>query len=817
MRYNGAIDNLLQGVSQQSEKERRPEQVNEQINCTSSIINGLGKRPGTYNLKRYNSGFFPSEPKFYSYDRGDLDERYLFAVGEAGIIAIDLLTGSQVPVNFEADASYLDVDHKDDLVFYTIADTTFVLNKQVVPETGEPTVTGDEWNALIYCKRANWGKTYEIVIDGETVSYYTTPATVTLAVSSDEQEVSKDITLKTTDVIAELLPDLQTWADSEGVNIEWYGDVIYLHKSVGDYSVLLLDDNNGADFISIGKSISQYSDLPEIAANGFKVQVTGIDKTAINDYYVEFNAENTSGIGRGVWEESAGFGIDTNFVASTMPHKLVREADGEFYFRNIEWVPRTSGDDNTNPVPSFVGSTISDINTYQGRLVLTTEENQCASVTFDYFNFWSDSVIQDSDDDPIDTASSDNQVTNLHHSLVFNSSLISFSDKAQFIHPGDSPFTSKTFSLSSKARYQSNINCEPVASANSVFFPYDFGRYTGLQEMRIENVTGNLSIQNTTEQCKKYIKGSAVQIETSTDYNIVVVRTDTSDDLYVYEWYDRDNKRLQAAWHKWVFDAPVEYMKIISDKLYLLIKRGVDYCIEYLDLADQNTEGIEFPVRLDLLESIEPTETTENYVITPTITDYQGVNITDLVVLGGNSSGLEGTELAFDIVGDTILVSKDIVQETEVYITDDADDVLLDDADDLIRDSSTLKFVVGIPYASECEITNPYVRDQFDKPKTLGRLRLGSMRFNVADTGHIEFEVTTGTNVYTKVYNTRIIDERLFRLNAPPSIVETTVPVSIRSDRDRCSVKIKSDKHLPFYVSDIDWSGEYYEAGRRTR
>src|SRR6056297_549428 len=171
MRYNGAIDNLLQGVSQQSEKERRPEQVNEQINCTSSIINGLGKRPGTYNLKRYNSGFFPSEPKFYSYDRGDLDERYLFAVGEAGIIAIDLLTGSQVPVNFESDASYLDVDHKDDLVFYTIADTTFVLNKQVVPETGEPTVTGDEWNALIYCKRANWGKTYEIVIDGETVSY----------------------------------------------------------------------------------------------------------------------------------------------------------------------------------------------------------------------------------------------------------------------------------------------------------------------------------------------------------------------------------------------------------------------------------------------------------------------------------------------------------------------------------------------------------------------------------------------------------------------------------------------------------------------
>lgn len=819
MRYNGAIDNLLQGVSQQPEKERRPEQLASQTNCWSSIVKGLGKRPGTYHLKKLQSSFFPAgeDTKLYSYDRGDLNERYMFGFGDSEITALDLFTGNPVTVNYEASTDYLATDNpQEDLVFHTIADTTFIVNKTITPETGTPTDSRDTWEMLIYCKQANWGKTYSITVDGSVIATYTTPATVTLSTTASTTEQSKNITLDTTDIISNLASGVQSWATANGVSWDFYEDLMYLYKDGADYTLTTTDGSNGNDLFSIKDQIANYDNLPAIARDGFKVEVTGVDTSTENNYYVVFNADAGASNGRGVWEECAGFGVDTEFVATTMPHKLVRESDGEFYFRTIDWTPRTAGDDDTNPKPSFVGSTISNILTYQGRLVLTTEENQCGSVTFDYFNFWADSVLKSSDDDPIDTASSDNQVTNLHHSLVFNSSLVSFSDRAQFIHPGDIAFTSKTFSLASKSHYNSNIQCEPKAAANSVFFAFDSGIFTGIHEMRFEAVTGNIAVDKITEQCKKYIEGSAVQIETSTDYNILLVRTDTSDDLFVFEWYDREGKRLQAAWHKWSFGAPVRFMKIIAGTLYIVTKRSSDYSLEYIDLTDQDTAGIDFPVRLDMMEILTPSEINGVYKITPTLTAYTDISLDNLVLLGGNDSGIAGTELNWVEDSGSMCVSSEYLTLTESYITDDG--IILTDDDGVpLEDDSTLTFIVGLRNNSEAEITNPYVRDNFDKPKTIGDLRLATMDFNLAGTGYIEFEISTTSNVYTKVYDTKIIDGTLFALNAPPSIVDASVKVPIRSSRGRCSIKIKSDSHLPFYVSDIDWTGEYYEAGRRTR
>lgn len=861
--YNGAIDNLLQGVSQQPPKERRPEQLEEQTNCISSIINGLGKRPGTYHLKKLAASLFPGGDTsvFYSYDRGDTEERYLFGIGDSQVTALDLTDGSFVDTIYTADQAYLlTANPVDDLRFHTIADTTFIANKSITPATSTPTDTTSVWERMLYVKTANYGRTYGVLIDGVVISTYDTPSTVTLTTTSSSIQASKAITLRTTTVLSNLLPDVQSWATANGVAWDIFGDVVYLFKADADYDLQVTDSSNGNDFIAVTHTISSYDDLPEIAWNGYKVKVTGVDSAKENDYYVQFKTTEGVSIGDGVWEEAAGFGVDTAFDPTTMPHKLVRESDGYFYFREIDWEDRSAGDDDTNPIPSFVGNKISSIVSYQGRLVFDTEENKCGSVTFDFFNFWAASVIQSSDDDPIDTASSDNQVTNLHSTVVFNSSLVSFSDKAQFLHSGDTPFSSKTFSLASKARYNNNIKCLPVASATSVFFSNDFGLFTGIREMRFDAATGNIAAEAITEQCKKYIPGSAVQIDSSTDYNILVVRTDTSDtDLYVYQWYDRDNKRVQAAWHKWTFGVTIITHKIINEYLYLLTKRGTDYCLEYIDLADQNTAGVDFPVRLGLLEKVDLERTARGYEGTPTLQDYSTISLADVEIVGGLYTGLAGTPitwagsssvyLSWDAIGydeswdsvgyftswydlgfdadavedldaaNTIIVPFDAIPAPGNNLYDDLGELLYDDSGALLFDDAiTISVWVGLSYDSVAELTNPYVRDQYERPKTKGTLRYSSMAFNVADTGYVTVEVTKETGqVYTKVYDTKIIDDTLFLLNGPPTITDADVPVSIRSNRDRCVIKIKSSSHLPFYVSDIDWSGDYYESGRRTR
>lgn len=783
-------------MSQQPAKERRPEQLESQVNCTSSVINGLGRRPGTVELEQYATTVFPggNDTAFHAYDRGDELERYLIGVSDGDITVLDLFTGDKPTVNMVASSAYLAMtDPTKQMKFHTIADTTLMVNTSIVPTTGVPTDDDTEFDVMIYLKRANWGKDYVISIDGVVQATYTTPATLSLPTAT---EVSKAITLKTTDVISSLHTSLGTWAAAEGVTLTLSGDVIRMYKATGSYVVTTEDDTNGSDLIPIGQVLGSYSDLPKIAPNNFKVKISGADNSGDNDYYVQFRSDFGADFGVGAWEESAGFGVDTEFTASTMPHVLIRQASGEFDFMQETWDARDAGDDTSNPAPSFVGVGISDILTYQGRIVLTTEENQCASVTFEHFNFWANSVLAQSADDPIDTASSDNQVTNLQHSLVFNASLVTFSDQAQFVHSGDNRFTSDTFSLASKSRFTTNINCKPVASATSIFFPYTFGLYTGVREFSIDDISGNILSDSITGHVKKYLDGSATQIDSSTDYNMVVVKTDgATTALYIYEWFTSDGKRVQSAWHKWDIGADIKYVKILQNKMYLVILRGDKYSIEYIDLSDQNANAMTFPVRLDLQEELEAVSITDYWQITPTISNFSTVALSDLVVIAGDNTQLAGREVNYTVSGSTLLISKDTVQQV----------------------GDLPKFYVGIPYTSVAEITNPFVRDQLGKTKTKGLLKLGTMRFNLSDTGYISIQVTTPVDTFDQVYTGSIVDSEDFVLDAPPTIKDDTLSVPIRTYRDRCSITLTSSSHLPFNVSDIDWSGTYYESGTRTR
>ena len=71
-----------------------------------------------------------------------------------------------------------------------------------------------------------------------------------------------------------------------------------------------------------------------------------------------------------------------------MPHALVREADGSFTFKKLEWTERKVGDEDSNSLPSFVDYAISDIFFYRNRLGLLSGENVILSESDEYFNFW---------------------------------------------------------------------------------------------------------------------------------------------------------------------------------------------------------------------------------------------------------------------------------------------------------------------------------------------------------------------------------------------------------------------------------------------
>ncbi len=809
--YNGLIQNLLQGVSQQSRLERRPEQLESQVNCLSSVTAGLGNRQGTQILVHGSTSDYPTDAAYHEYDRGT-DEQYSIVVKSGAIKVTDLLTGTDKTVDLNGHGAYLtSSDPESDFKFHSVADTTILLNSSIKPTMGTATEPDTTKQAIIYCKTARYGMTYTIKSGSTLIAECTTASTVTVSTTLAD----KTVTLQTTDVLDCLYTGatvgLATWnatgtfagglsayATANFDAKEKSENIIYL-ADLSDMDLEVTDSNGGDDLITFGNTVDVLGTLPRVAYHGYKVKVEGIDNTEYNDYYVTFEADSGSGMGKGIWKESAGFGVNTTFTPTTMPHTLTPNAARTVFTLNqIPWVARTAGDDLTNPVPSFVGNEISDLVTYQGRLVFLSEENRAASVTFDHYNFFAETVTQESPADPLDMASADNEVTKLHNALVFDSSLLIFSDRAQFLHPSALPFTTASTGLSSKTRFKNIVTCPPVASATSIFFPYQTGQYTSVRELQIEKVTGNVSARDVSAHIDHYIPGTAAQMVSSSDYNILIVRPGNDPTaLYVYQWFYQDGKKRQSAWHKWDFGYNILHMSILQNRLYLWKAVGTVVSVEYIDIASSNTTGVAFPVRLDHHGIVTATSDSDYWKVDVTPwTSTRGLDRDDLKVIAGDDTGIEGSITVYED-HPTDANAFRILKSTLVSV-------------------GTPDFIVGCTIHAIGELTNPYVRSQNGTPLTKTPLRLGSCKFNCSNTGQLDVVVEKDHSpTYTKEYNARIIDGG-FTLDEPPTLLDVEITAPIRSDATRCRVKFESESHLPFNITSIDWSGDYHETGRRT-
>jgi len=209
------IPNLINGVSQQPPALRLESQGEVQENGFSGVVEGLKKRPPTKFLKRlvrtdsltgsWTSGDaindvgkiqnltqYELENAFYhSYKRSE-DEQY-------SIIIINL--GSSVPIilvydiggnlryesgkgSWDADGVWItaNTDSTDylkvgasgdsgDLTSTSVADATFLVNKEITVEMSEVINPSSNVNkALVYLKAVNYGRTYTVTVTSKTES-----------------------------------------------------------------------------------------------------------------------------------------------------------------------------------------------------------------------------------------------------------------------------------------------------------------------------------------------------------------------------------------------------------------------------------------------------------------------------------------------------------------------------------------------------------------------------------------------------------------------------------------------------------------------
>lgn len=613
MLVNGSISSFINGVSQQPINQRLPSQGTLQENAVSSPADGLGKRPPTEHVAWLLDE--QSEwPKVHFIDR-DENEKYV-VVFHGNRPRVYDLTGKRYPVySTVAYYDYLTCDRPSrDLACLSLADETIVVNRTKIVASLPDKPTPPPNQALIWVRAGNYGSKYTIKLNGHIVRGIETSATEVTDIATDK-------------IAADLVAELSNLPASDWkIQYQEGNSVIWLYRPDNDhFQIQALDSQSGSSLTAIGDTVPRFSDLPPIAPNGMVVKVQGDPSSGSDDYWVKFTTDNgLNDVYPGSWAECPQPGTTYLLDPDTMPHRLVRNQDGPagsksgtpygiwFRFEAISYTPRSVGNDDTSPFPSFVGNKINDVFLHRNRLGFIASSNVVLSRSADFYNFFRSTLLDVQDDDPIDLTLASARVAAFNFALPFAGDLILFGDRTQAILRAGDTLTPKTVSLTVASEYETSYNCKPVGSQSSVWMPYDNGSWGGLREYYVDGTTGQRVGQSVSAHVPRYF-GPAVHAAASAANSMLLIADSVNrNKIFVYKWFANGNDRLQSSWSSWTFgDKRIYGFDFIGDHLYIVVERSCGHFLERLDLNRLTDDSSAYVTLLD--RRVDDTACTVHY------------------------------------------------------------------------------------------------------------------------------------------------------------------------------------------------------------
>lgn len=355
-----------------------------------------------------------------------------------------------------------------------------------------------------------------------------------------------------------------------------------------DFSITATDDDGGTNLRVFKDAAPTFTSLPNQCIDGFRIGVVGDNNKKEDDFHVVFSGS----AGSGYWKESVAAGLENYFDLSTMPHALRQDPDQigslRFSFAESDWDKRQAGDDNTNPAPSFVGQTISDIFFHRNRLGVLAGENVIFSGASSYFNFWRTTVRSLLDSDPIDIAVSQNEVSVLKAAVPIQDNLLLFTELNQFTLSAAQLLTPTEVTIDQSTKFECDLEATPVGAGTSVFFATKTGGFAGVREYYTNNETEIKDAALITSHVPQYLQGNIREMATSSNENMLLCLTSSNKkECYVFKWYDQSNERLQSSWSKWKFAKDIASTTFNNSKIYFVFTDG---SFEYVDLAPASVE-----------------------------------------------------------------------------------------------------------------------------------------------------------------------------------------------------------------------------------
>ena len=824
--------NFLGGVSRQNDDKKLNSQVTECINGYPDPTYGLLKRPGMKhinNLKKANGTNFNKTElagaSWFFIER-DAADSYVGCIKGTDIFVWTAAEGTFCTVTNNA-TTYLTGTSQNDYHFRSIQDTTIITNKTVTTAMQASGTFVAKSSATLKLLTLVNTYVYKVTIQG-LVATATAQSNATFSTFLTGTHATHDLfgavqNLITTQQAASNANFSGTWYlesynNSIVIRRNTTGNTIVTNGSVptGTFQAFTIEAKGGPNNSALEvfqDEATNVSKLPLQSRQGDHVRILNSDGPE-DDYYVEFVAYN--GIkGEGYWKESLARDVSPGLDAATMPHQLSLTAATAFTFGPITYNDRKAGDDETSPVPSFIGKTIQSAFFYSNRFGVLSEDNVIFGVANDTYNFFVKSALTQIDSDPIDLNVSSVKPVKLFEVQPTQQGLLLLSERQQFqVFSADGTILTPSSALiRSLSNYEMATDVQPVDVGTSYAFVSRVADYSKLFSIQLRDVEQSPIVVDISKAVLQWIPSTVDDLTVSPQNSVIMLVDRDTSYLYLYRYYNNGKEDLFQAWTKWLLPGTIQATKIINDSVLSVLQHEDEYTIGSTVIdeiptgdvvaaatsitgnpcLDMATRPVKPAVSVDAVVYDTTNDITKIYVPYTPIADKEAAmlltvptaDVGTTAVLdsdqGYYATAAERTELGtgyryFEVKGD---------------FSGYADGI-----------------VVGYNYDLEVVLPKFYFRRDEKTTDYTATLTISRVKFSIGRTGAITFKLkSTGSNQWRDVQHTAEAD--YYSGDTNPVVSERVFTIPIHQRNTNFELKVTSNLPYPVSLVSMMWEGNY--------
>jgi len=832
------IPNFLGGVSRQTDDKKLINQLTECVNGYPDPTFGLLKRPGmkhTNVLKKADDTAFTktelADAAWFFIDRATAGS-YIGAIKDDDIFVWTAAEGTFCTVTNNG-ADYLTGTKQDDYHFRSIQDTTIIANKTVdTAMQAAGTFVANSQGAL-KLKSVTNGDVHTVTIKGEADgTEHEATATVQSNATFTTFLTGTHTSHELLGAIQNLLEARHTASDTE-FDGKWYlnsyansltirrtteaNDVV-VDEEPGDsvtyqyFEVTALGGVSNNAIEAFQDDVTNISEVPLESFHDHTVKILNSD-TEDDDYYVKFVAANGTG-GKGYWQETIARDVSPGLDNTTMPHELANTGATTFTFGPITYKDRLTGDDNTNPQPSFVGKKISSTFFYSNRFGVLSEDNVVFGVANDNYNFFAKSALTQIDSDPIDLNVSSVRPVTLSDVLPSPQGLLLFSQRQQFqVYATDASILTPTSAvIRSLSNYEMATNVRPVDIGTTTAFVSRVPGYSKLFTMALRDVEQTPIVVDISKAVLEWIPDTVDDLTTSPPNSVVMMVDRDTEYLYLYRYYNNGKEDLFQAWVKWELPGTIQTARIINDAVTIVSQQEDEYTIGFIELDElpsgdvfSTASGFSGNVPLDMAtRPVAPDNDTDAVVydedndITKIYVPYTPIDDKDAVMLLTVPTADKDTDAVLDSDQGYWAKAVERIEDTTDFHYFEVKGDFTDYEDGI---------VVGYSYDLEATLPKFYLQREagadFTASLTIARVKLSAGR-----SGAIRFKLKpTGSNEWKNVEHTAEGDT--YAGDTSPVVQERVFTLPIHQRNTNFELKVTSDFPYPVSLVSMMWEGNY--------